>query len=47
MNYENFMWKSLKIINIVKNTINIYYVCYLNKSDCVLWNIHCNYVQFL
>ena len=40
--YDNFTWKSMKVMNTVTDAINIFYSCYSNKSDWVSWEAHHN-----
>ena len=42
VNYDNFTWKSMKVMDTVTDAINIFYSCYSNKSDWVSWKAHHN-----
>ena len=42
VNYDNFTWKSMKVMNTVTDAINVFYSHYSNKSDWVSWEAHHN-----
>ena len=42
VSYDNFTWKSMKVMDTVTDAINVFYSHYSNKSGWAFWEAHHN-----